>query len=386
MIHQLVLASIAVICSVFILGFLYIELCIPSPIEPEAYTFDPIPQFVGPLEPNNELKTIEKVNPGAYRGPESLAFYNGKIYTGVGDGRIVEIDIATNELRTIVETLGRPPCGGIANERHCGRPLGIRVKDGFIYTVDAYLGLFKINISSGEKFNLLKASEPLPDGYPALFLNDLEVSDDGKIYMTDSSSKYHRENHPYVGFEGSAKGRLIMFDTVTNQTRILLRDLYFANGVQFTPDNKSLLITEMSRCRVIRYYLTGPRAGETEIFSNNLPGLPDNIRPSSRGGYWVAFAVTRHPDLWSTWDRTAPYPWVKRIMAKTLHKFTIASMMPAYGLVLELNGEGQIINSLHDQNGTTLPLTSEVREYEGHLYFGSYFLPFLGKYKLPARS
>ena len=101
-VQQLVLASVGVLGFVVILGLLYIELCLPCPIEPEAHTFDPIPKFEGPLEPNNELKTIKKINPGAYRGPESLAFYNGKIYTGVGDGRIVEIDIATNELRTIV--------------------------------------------------------------------------------------------------------------------------------------------------------------------------------------------------------------------------------------------------------------------------------------------
>ncbi len=40
--------------------------------------------------------------------------------------------------------------GGLANERTCGRPLGMRVKNGFIYVVDAYFGLFKINIKTGK--------------------------------------------------------------------------------------------------------------------------------------------------------------------------------------------------------------------------------------------
>ena len=35
--------------------------------------------------------------------------------------------------------------GAITNEKNCGRPLGIRVKDGVIYVVDAYLGLFKVS-------------------------------------------------------------------------------------------------------------------------------------------------------------------------------------------------------------------------------------------------
>lgn len=79
----------------------------------------------------------------------------------------------------------------------------MRVRNGMLYTVDAYLGLFKVDITTGARLNLFKASEPMPDGYPTKFLNDIEVDDDGRIYVTDSSYKYQRENHPYVGFEGT---------------------------------------------------------------------------------------------------------------------------------------------------------------------------------------
>ncbi len=37
----------------------------------------------------------------------------------------------------------------MALEKNCGRPLGLRVRDGYIYVVDAYLGLFKVNIKTG---------------------------------------------------------------------------------------------------------------------------------------------------------------------------------------------------------------------------------------------
>ena len=37
--------------------------------------------------------------------------------------------------------------GAISNEKNCGRPLGIRVKSGIIYVVDAYLGLFKVSVN-----------------------------------------------------------------------------------------------------------------------------------------------------------------------------------------------------------------------------------------------
>lgn len=54
-------------------------------------------------------------------------------------------------------------------------------------------------------------------------------------------------------------------------------------------------------------------------------------------------------------------------------------MVPKYGLVIELDMEGNIVRSLHDQSGATLPACSEVHDEKGVLYFGSYFLPFLGR-------
>ena len=42
-----------------------------------------------------------------------------------------------------------------------------------------------------------------------------------------------------------------------------------------------------------RYYLSGSKAGETDYFAENLPGLPDNISPSSTGKYWVGIGLVR---------------------------------------------------------------------------------------------
>lgn len=42
-----------------------------------------------------------------------------------------------------------------------------------------------------------------------------------------------------------------------------------------------------------RYFLKGKNQGQKEIFVDNLPGLPDNIRPSNRGGYYIVMASPR---------------------------------------------------------------------------------------------
>ena len=42
------------------------------------------------------------------------------------------------------------------DEPTCGRPLGMRFdKDGYLIVVDAYLGLFKVNVATGNLLHLI---------------------------------------------------------------------------------------------------------------------------------------------------------------------------------------------------------------------------------------
>ena len=45
----------------------------------------------------------------------------------------------------------------------------------------------------------------------------------------------------------------------------------------------------------VRYHLGGEKAGKVEVFAENLIGWPDNISPSSSGGYWVGIGLIRTP-------------------------------------------------------------------------------------------
>lgn len=58
--------------------------------------------------------------------------------------------------------------------------------------------------------------------------------------------------------------------------------------------------------------MKGPKAGNMEVFMDNLPGLPDNIRLSSSGGYWVGMATKRS----SVYDFMARQPWIKKFLTK----------------------------------------------------------------------
>lgn len=47
--------------------------------------------------------------------------------------------------------------------------------------------------------------------------------------------------------------RLLKYDPVRNTTEVLLRNLYFANGVQLSPNEDFILICETAKMRVTKY-------------------------------------------------------------------------------------------------------------------------------------
>jgi len=65
-----------------------------------------------------------------------------------------------------------------------------------------------------------------------------------------------------------------------------------------------------------RVHVSGPYRGRVDMFVENLPGFPDNIRPSSGGGYWVALSTVRPNPGFSVLDFLAPRPWLKKLVFK----------------------------------------------------------------------
>ena len=57
-------------------------------------------------------------------------------------------------------------------------------------------------------------------------------------------------------------------------------------------------------------------------------------------------------------------------------------VIPDYGLVLEMDGEGRVVRSLHDMGGETTSTTSHIVEIDNSLLIGSYHAPYLLRVKL----
>lgn len=66
--------------------------------------------------------------------------------------------------------------------------------------------------------------------------------------------------------------RLFHYDAAKNQSRVLLDDLWFPNGVVMSPNNDFVVVSESFRARMMKYYISGPKKGKSEVFVDGLPG------------------------------------------------------------------------------------------------------------------
>ncbi|KFM67955.1 Adipocyte plasma membrane-associated protein, partial [Stegodyphus mimosarum] len=364
--------------------------CYKSPffrlVDPLSYSVSLPEKFEGALKPNEKLDKTERMHENEIHWPESLAVHQGVVYTGLGDGRIVRItpDKVTEICRTGKE------CAGQHEEHICGRPLGMKFnKAGLLYVVDGYLGLFTVDVKTGEK-NIILPSDTLVMGKPLTLLNDLALDEKKNvIYLTQSSTKWNLSQVIVSIVEHDTSGRLLEYDLKTKVVTVLLKDLSFPNGVEFTHDGSALLIAEGNKNKIFKYIVTGPKKGFVVDLSLVLPGEPDNISRNKRGNYWVGLSTARTAESPGFHDRFSEYPFLRRVFLH-VHKISttpisfLLSLLPykqakeiafelqngrivadlpiGYGMIIEFDDNGKIIQSLHSPSGKVVHI-SEVLEH-----------------------
>jgi len=349
--------SILTIFSVFILAVIALFIY-PSPIDSVAWHPPTAPQFSGPTIPNNLLGSAELLALGEVYGPEDVAIDQlGRIYAGTQDGFIKQV-LADGTVETWVDT--------------GGRPLGLQFdQGGNLVVCDAYKGLLSIN-PVGDITVLSTGA----DGAPFTFVEDVDIASDGKIYFTDASSKWNQANYMLDLLETRPYGRFLVYDPASKTTTTLIDEMYFSNGVAISEHEDFVLINETWRYRVIRYWLTGDKAGSHDIFIDNLPGFPDGISANRKGRFWLALPTLRLAAM----DSMHPKPWLKNLSAKLPDGFKPKPVN--YGLILGLDEDGNIVTSLHDPSGTNLREITSVEEHDGYLYIGSLSNDRIGRFTL----
>ncbi|MGW2420606.1 SMP-30/gluconolactonase/LRE family protein [Streptomyces sp. NPDC001709] len=234
------------------------------------------------------LVPLHYVSLGA-RGPEDVVpDAHGRVLTGVGDGRILRVHHPGDPRLARVEVLADTG----------GRPLGVEpLPDGGLLVCDAERGLLRVDPGDGPGAGTVRVLADAAAGERLRFCSNVVALPDGTVYFTVSSRRYPLDQWigDIVGHTGT--GRLLRLPPEGGEPEVLLEGLQFANGLAAAADGAFLVIAETGSCRLTRYHLTGPHAGQSDLFAT-LPGMPDNLwREGPDGPLWVALASPRVPPL-----------------------------------------------------------------------------------------
>ncbi|KAJ9691648.1 hypothetical protein PVL29_013750 [Vitis rotundifolia] len=232
--------------------------------------------------------------PSGTYGPETLVFdCNGEgPYTGVSDGRILKwhgSEVGWKDFAVTSPLRTSRLCDGSSDtsaEHVCGRPLGLKFNQATcdLYIADAYFGLLVV----GRKGGLARQLATSAEGVPFLFANALDIDQKtGAVYFTDTSTRFRRWEFGIAMESGDNTGRLMRYDPKTKKVKVLLKHLFFSNGVALSRNSSFLLVTETNANRVLRFWLEGPRSQTRDVFAK-LDGCPDNIERNPKGEFWVA--------------------------------------------------------------------------------------------------
>jgi len=331
---------------VAVLLVLLLAAVLPAPIDPVAWQPDPDPGLTGSYAPNDRLAAVERLLEGVGTGPEDVACgSDSTYYTGFSDGRIVRFS-TSGDYDEIVNT--------------GGRPLGMQLDaGGRLIVADGERGLLVVT-DDGD----VEVLTDSVNGDKIVFVDDLDIAEDGTIWFSDAASRHGYKHSMYNFFEGRPSGSLLSYHPDTGETRVHLTGLFFANGVALGPDDEYVLVNETHSGRITRLWLKGEKAGQSDLFKSQLPGTPDNLSFNGRDTFWVA-----NPGLRGGVDAFAELPLVRKMISRLPYE-TLESFNPRFSLVIALDLEGNVRETLQDPSGGFAWITS-VNECEGELLLGS---------------
>ncbi|CAN7086350.1 unnamed protein product [Brassica oleracea var. botrytis] len=287
-------------------------------------------------------------------GPQSFAFNStGKGFdTGVSGGTILKYTPEKGFVifAHITKSSNSLLCYGLQepiSSEKCGRPAGIAFneKTGDLYVADALLGLHVVSPAGGLAVKIADGV----DRNPIKFLNGLDVDPTtGIVYFTSLSSHFSAYQMHLLLRLKDATGKLYKYDPSTKTVTVLMEGLGGSAGCTVSSDGSFVLVSQITKNNIKRYWIKGPKAGSFEDFSNSPSRLhPSSIRRvGSTGNFWIAA--------------------VQRVTNQTA--------------VAKVDSNGEVIQRIY------VPLLynflSEVNEFDGSLYFGSLTERYVGILKL----
>lgn len=308
-------------------------------------------------------KPIEnlQVFPLPSSGPEDvLISADGSVFAGAEDGWIYRLDPDTGHCRTLINTEGRP--------------LGLAFDpDGNLLICDSDKGLLCFDFDQ----QALETVTDTANDRQLNFCNNADVAEDGRVFFSESSTRYQYGDSSRDVIEHIPSGSL--FCRYPDGRVVLVADgLYFANGVCLAPDEQFVLVAETGAARIQRFDLEGPEAGRLRPFVENLPGLPDNLSLGSDGLVWAALVVPMSDMLTKIFTLA---PWLRKLIARIPDRLKPPPDMCLRVMAFDMDGR-----LVHDFEGEASEFSdvTGVRESDGTVYLGSLTLSAVARFRLDA--
>lgn len=319
---------------------------------------------------NDRLRAVELIGLGKVESPEDVILDDDNhIYCGTRNGEIVRFFAPDYQRMEVYARIG-------------GQPLGLAFDAAQnLYVCVGGMGLYRVTRQRKVERVTDETNRSLfsiIDDSRLRLADDLDIAPDGRIYFSEATVRYEMHEWPFDSLEGRGNGRIICYDPRTNQTRTVIKNLTFPNGVCMGPEGQSFLFAESWACSIKRYWFDGPKSGQLEVVIANLPGYPDNINRASDGNYWVALMGMRSP----VFDLAMRKPGFRTRMAKQLPQDEWLSPNINTGCVVKFNIQGEIIESLWDLGGLNHPMITSMREHRGYLYLGGISNNRIGRIRL----
>ena len=351
--------------------------------------------------PDGKLKKIyERIPEGQeplLKGPESVVFGNDDtMYVLTVNAKLVKlVDFEDQEdgvsiLAAAVEVL----------DLGIGRPLGGKfAPDGTIYIADLALGLIRVKNPEEARAKVeLVASRVMVNGAwsPINYADDVAIGKSGKVYFSDATdiapdrfggmwdAIYTSKVDLARG--GRRRGRVLEYNPETDEVRVLVSDIHFANGVSVDKDEKFLIVSETFQARTLKYYLEGPKKGALEPIDTFFPAYTDGVDCNQNTGLCYVALPTSPGAMNLIYNIPDPFDRYMRTLIMALPR-SVTPKPPRFGGVVELDPgdetkEQRVVRMLLDPKGEDVPLVTGTTVQKGKLYLGFIQEDFVGVYDL----
>ncbi|CEF59705.1 Six-bladed beta-propeller, TolB-like domain and Strictosidine synthase, conserved region domain-containing protein [Strongyloides ratti] len=266
-----------------------------GPINPQKYSVQKNIE-IGEKINKKDLECKYTFKSDYIKGPESLVYNKERnsIFTGSKNGSIIELDVNTLKTKKVYSIYNilynnnnikkKYICDGTYYTISiCGRPLGLQFgvtpkTSNILYIADGIFGIYSLNLDTQKITILINSEENTTyEKRKKMYGNDLIVTKSG-IYFSISSTKFDDNQYLYDILEHSNNGKIMYYDFENKKISEIIGKLYFPNGIQMIKDNKVLLVSEMSKMRIIKINLEKNNNVVINKFIEYLPGYVDNIR------------------------------------------------------------------------------------------------------------